>query len=82
MINSLWVPPTNPLNIFRVVLWFLNSNMSFRELYTDIETWGTYERIQHPVSGKARWLTFFLCICETFVSIKFLKNAGNWNEDF
>lgn len=51
--------------------------MAFRELYTDIETWGTYERIKNPVSGKARWITLFLCIAESFVSIKFMKGAGN-----
>mmetsp|Transcript_9164 Transcript_9164/g.806 ORF Transcript_9164/g.806 Transcript_9164/m.806 type:complete len:109 (-) Transcript_9164:96-422(-) len=56
--------------------------MSFRELYTDIETWNTVERINNPVSGKARWITLFLLISEVYVSIKFLKDAGNWNEDF
>mmetsp|Transcript_1864 Transcript_1864/g.271 ORF Transcript_1864/g.271 Transcript_1864/m.271 type:complete len:90 (+) Transcript_1864:369-638(+) len=58
------------------------SNMSFREIYNDVETWGTEERINNPVSGKARWVVFFTLIAETFVSIKFLKDAGNWNDDF
>lgn len=56
--------------------------MAFRELYTDIDTWGTMERVYHPVSGKARWITLFVCIAEVFVSLKFMKDAGNWNENF
>lgn len=56
--------------------------MGFRELYQDIDTWGTVERIKNPVSGKARWICVFMLITETFVSVKFMKDAGNWNEDF
>ena len=40
------------------------------------------ERVTNPVSGKARWITFFLLVAEVFVSIKFLKDAGNWNQNF
>lgn len=82
LINSLWIPPINSFNVFRLIVWLLTSNMAFRELYIDIETWGTVERIKNPVSGKARWIVVFMCICESFVSIKFLKDAGNWNENF
>lgn len=82
LINSLWIPPVNSFNVFRLLIWFSSSNMSFRELYCDIETWGTYERINNPVSGKARWITLFLLIAEVYVSIKFIDDAGNWNKDF
>lgn len=51
MINSLWIPPKNPLNVYRLIIWLILSTLAFRELYNDIETWGTVERIKHPVSG-------------------------------
>lgn len=77
MINSLWIPPKNMINIYRLVVWFLLSNLAFKEIYVDIKTWGTEERIHHPISGKCRWITFFICFTETFISIKFMNDAGN-----
>jgi phosphatidylserine synthase 2 len=41
LINSLWIPPKNLLNIYRLSVWFLLSNLAFKEIYTDIKTWGT-----------------------------------------
>ena len=41
-----------------------------------------YERVKNPISGKCRWLTFFVMFCETFCCFKFSKDAGNIVEDF
>lgn len=82
LINSLWIPPQNSFNVFRLFIWFSLSNLAFRELYNDIDTWGTWERVKNPVSGKARWVILFVCWAEVFVSLKFIEDAGNWNKDF
>lgn len=82
MINSLWLPPKNMINLYRLLVWFLLSNLAFRETYNDIETWGTNKRLETKVIGKNRWLIVILCFAESFVSIKFLKDAGNLVENF
>jgi len=82
MINSLWIPPKNNINLYRLLVWFLLSNLAFRETYNDIETWGTLKRLETCVTGKARWLILFFCFGECFVSIKFLKDAGNLIDNF
>ena len=51
MINSLWVPPKCSFNLFRLMVWFLLANLAFRELYMDVETWGTKKRNEYKVSG-------------------------------
>jgi phosphatidylserine synthase 2 len=81
MINSLWIPPKIPLNILRLIFWFLLANLSVRELYNDIETWGKMTRVKNPISGKCRWLAFFTLFTEIFISIKFLKDEGNMMEN-
>ena len=82
LINGLWIPPKTNFNLYRLLVWFTLTNLTLRELYNDIETWGTYTRIENPISGKCRWLTFFVMFTETFIVIKFLKDAGNIIEDF
>lgn len=54
LINSLWVPPQNYLNLYRLLVWFLLANLAFKEGYTDIITWGKPERKLNPISGKIR----------------------------
>ena len=56
LINSLWIPPINNLNLFRLAVWFVLANLTFREAYTDVITWGTELRKKHPISGKMRYL--------------------------
>ena len=82
VINALWIPPKNMINLYRLLVWFLLANLAFRELYNDIDTWGTVERMKNPVSGKSRWITFFICFSESFISIKFIKDCGNLVENF
>lgn len=74
--NSFCCPlPRAPDTI--ILAWLILSALAFRELYNDIETWGTVERIKHPVSGQCRWLTFFIVLAELFLSTKFIQDAGN-----
>lgn len=77
MINSLWIPPKNWINIYRLIVWFLLASMAFKEVYVDIDTWGKKTRVKNPVSGKFRWIIFFICFTETFISLKFIGDAGN-----
>ncbi|EAR94564.1 phosphatidylserine synthase (macronuclear) [Tetrahymena thermophila SB210] len=77
MINSLWIPPQNFLNLYRLLVWFLLSNLAFKEIYVDIDTWGTKKRVENPISGKCRWITFFITFTEAFIALKFIQDAGN-----
>ena len=77
LINSLWIPPTNLINIYRLFVWFLLSNLAFKEAYMDISTWGTKTRVYNPISGKCRWVTFFIYFTEVFISYKFSHEAEN-----
>lgn len=54
MINGLWIPPKNNLAIFRLIIWFLASNLAFREIYNDITTWGTKQRKEQPIGAEYR----------------------------
>lgn len=54
LINSLWIPPQNSLNLYRLLVWFLLANLAFREAYTDLVTWGKPVRKLNPISGKMR----------------------------
>ena len=36
--NSLWIPPSSNLNIFRLVIWFIIGALGFREAYDDMRT--------------------------------------------
>lgn len=65
------------LNIYRLTVWFLLSNLAFKETYVDIDTWGTKTRVDNPISGKCRWITFFICFTEAFISLKYIGDAGN-----
>lgn len=82
LINNLWIPPKNVFNIYRLSVWFILFTLSIKELYNDVATWCTDYRIKNPVSGKCRWLTFFIAFVETFCCIKFTKGAGNIVSDF
>jgi phosphatidylserine synthase 2 len=55
LINGLWIPPKNYLNIFRLLIWFLLASVTFGELYDDIETWGSPKRKEQPISAEFRY---------------------------
>lgn len=67
--NQLWIPPVNWMVIYRLLIWFFMSNLAFRELWNSL--------LGRKDSGQARFLVVWTCTTETFISIKFMKNAGN-----
>lgn len=77
LINSLWIPPANPLSVYRLIVWFCLGNIAFRELYSDLSSWGTIVRRDTPVRGKHRFLICSVELLEILVTIKFLNDAGN-----
>ena len=81
MINALWIPPSNPLSIVRLLIWFLLGNIAFKEGWNDMRTWNTYERQFNPVEARYRWLAFGVLTMEAAIPFKFVKDAGNLIHD-
>jgi phosphatidylserine synthase 2 len=67
--NELWVPPVCWMVIYRLLIWFFMSNLAFREMWNSL--------LGRKDSGQVRFLVVWTCTTETFISIKFLKDAGN-----
>ena len=72
MINALWIPPSNPLSIVRLLIWFLLGNIAFKEGWNDMRTWNTYERQFNPVEARYRWLAFGVLTMEAAIPFKFV----------
>lgn len=72
MINALWIPPSNPLSIVRLIIWFLLGNIAFKEGWNDMKTWNTYERQFNPVEARYRWLAFGVLTMEAAIPFKFV----------
>lgn len=77
MINSLWIPPQNPVTLVRLILWFFLANIAFKEAWNDMKTWNTYERQFNPVEARYRWLSFGVLAMEAAIPFKFDRDAGN-----
>lgn len=62
----LWIPPRNPLIIYRLVLWWLIAIPTIRE-------YNTYLQDRKPVKklGAFCWLALAICIVELLICIKF-----------
>jgi hypothetical protein len=60
----------------------LVGSLAFKELYCDIETYGTWKRVNNYISGKCRWICIAVITLETIISFKFTKNAGNISDDW
>nr|CAD1842755.1 unnamed protein product [Ananas comosus var. bracteatus] len=62
----LWIPPRNPLIIYRLVLWWLIAIPTIRE-------YNTYLQDRKPVKkvGAFCWLSLAICIVELLICIKF-----------
>jgi phosphatidylserine synthase 2 len=67
----LWVPPTNPLNTYRLTITFLIALPGFKEYYEFIEQDGS----SNPFTklGTFAWLALAIALVETLVCIKFGK---------
>jgi len=77
LINVLWIPPKNYLNVYRLSIVYLGGILAYTEAYRDIETWGTVERATNPISAEFRWLAFAGVIVEILLCWKFRADAGN-----
>ncbi|GFP84702.1 cdp-diacylglycerol--serine o-phosphatidyltransferase 1 [Phtheirospermum japonicum] len=62
----LWIPPRNPLIIYRLVLWWLIAIPTIRE-------YNSYLQDRKPVKkvGAFCWLSLAICIVELLICIKF-----------
>ncbi|MCO5588842.1 hypothetical protein L7F22_042802 [Adiantum nelumboides] len=62
----LWVPPSNPLNTYRLVIWWLIANPAIRE-------YNAYLQDRKPIKkmGAFAWLSLAICLVEVLICIKF-----------
>ncbi|KAG6475138.1 hypothetical protein ZIOFF_064356 [Zingiber officinale] len=62
----LWVPPRNPLIVYRLVLWWLIAIPTIRE-------YNTYLQDRKPIKkvGAFCWLSLAICIVELLICVKF-----------
>ncbi|KAI8468839.1 MAG: PSS-domain-containing protein [Monoraphidium minutum] len=76
---ALWVPPTNPLNTYRLLLWFLCALPAAREYWEFIEgrsgeaaAYGTGPAAaRFSKLGTFAWLAIAMTALETMLSVKF-----------
>ncbi|XP_020105465.1 CDP-diacylglycerol--serine O-phosphatidyltransferase 2-like [Ananas comosus] len=62
---SLWIPPRNPLVVYRLILWWLIAIPTIRE-------YNSYIQDSKPVKvGAFCWLSLAICIVELLICIKF-----------
>lgn len=62
----LWMPPTNPLNTYRLIIWFLLANPAIREFNQFLQDSQPMKKL-----GPYCWIAVAICIVETLISIKF-----------
>mmetsp|Transcript_8185 Transcript_8185/g.17545 ORF Transcript_8185/g.17545 Transcript_8185/m.17545 type:complete len:457 (-) Transcript_8185:169-1539(-) len=67
---ALWIPPTNPLNTYRLVLWFLCALPGTRDYYEFLEG-RSLEYGVFPKLGAFAWMAIAITCLETLCSIKF-----------
>ncbi|CAL9771059.1 unnamed protein product, partial [Musa acuminata subsp. burmannicoides] len=62
----LWIPPRNPLIVYRLVLWWLIAIPTIRE-------YNTYLQDRKPVKkvGAFCWISLAICIVELLICVKF-----------
>ncbi|KAL6566364.1 heat shock protein Pss1 [Orobanche gracilis] len=68
----LWIPPRNPLIVYRLVLWWLIAIPTIRE-------YNSYLQNRKPVKkvGAFCWISLAICIVELLICIKFGHGFGN-----
>lgn len=77
--HALWIPPRNPLNTYRLVVWFLCSLPGVREYYEYIEGIAPGQQSTQSTAGDSMfrklgvfaWLGIAMTCLETLISIKF-----------
>lgn len=71
----LWAPPSNPLNTYRLLIWWIIANPAIRE-------YNAYLQDRKPIKkmGAFAWLSLAICIVELLICIKF--SQGLYQEPF
>ncbi|ONM30493.1 CDP-diacylglycerol--serine O-phosphatidyltransferase 1 [Zea mays] len=62
----LWIPPRNPLIVYRLVLWWLIAIPTIREYNTYLQDSKPFKKV-----GSFCWLSLAICIVELLICIKF-----------
>ncbi|XP_039846701.1 CDP-diacylglycerol--serine O-phosphatidyltransferase 1-like isoform X2 [Panicum virgatum] len=62
----LWIPPRNPLIVYRLVLWWLIAIPTIREYNTYLQDRKPFKKV-----GSFCWLSLAICIVELLICIKF-----------
>ncbi|EMS45501.1 Phosphatidylserine synthase 2 [Triticum urartu] len=62
----LWIPPRNPLIVYRLVLWWLIAIPTIREYNTYLQDRNSVKKV-----GSFCWLSLAICIIELLICIKF-----------
>jgi phosphatidylserine synthase 2 len=81
IMNALWIPPKNLINIYRLTVWFTLGSMSIGELHDDVETYGTEKRRETPISNEYRWIVCGVMVLETVISWKFRHGTGHLTDE-
>ncbi|CAL5419286.1 unnamed protein product [Camellia sinensis] len=69
----LWVPPRNPLIVYRLVLWWLIAIPTIREYNSYLQ-----DRKPEKKVGAFCWLSLAICIVELLICIKFGHVVGDF----
>jgi phosphatidylserine synthase 2 len=62
----LWIPPRNPLNSYRLLIWWLIANPAIREYNSFLQTRKPTKKL-----GAFCWLALAIAIVETLICVKF-----------
>ncbi|CAD8137158.1 unnamed protein product [Paramecium pentaurelia] len=73
LMNQQWVPPKCSMIIYRLLIWFLLGHSEFRELHNSIS--------DQDQQYQLRYLTFFIKDIQTLISIKFLSDYDNLQDE-
>lgn len=77
IINALWIPPLSIPTLSRIFVWFLLSNLVFKEGYNLLESRDDPDRRKMKFDPSFRWVTFGIIAMEIAISVKFSENTGN-----
>ena len=81
LMNAFLIPPVHEFPVRRLLLWFGFGAIAHREMYNDIETYGTEERKTHPVEARYRWLSTAILCTEMLIAYKYRNGTGHLTDD-
>ena len=81
LINALWIPPKSIPTLTRVFIWFLLSNLQFKEGFNLIESKDDPDRKDIRYDPYFRWVTYGIILLEVAISFKFNQDTGNLTDE-